>query len=390
MMLLLVLALSCTCCGKNKTEESTGDPAVQTTAVEEGTSDQTGAETDAQGVTAAESAAPSGEESTGAASAETTATEEKRKNETTAAKSTEADIFTADEDYWYKASEPVSVEWVTYTDTDGLFTMQIPKDWIVTSQGSVLGRVILAFDPENFCRQVVYCDCLQGYTNQETAKLVKDQAGIDINVFTTVKELISEAGRNTFNYTDFTVIEDVGTSATGEVYQGTLYSNGTQVECLATAHLTRTEGVYVGSTLVELIFGDGFQMITTEPEEFSDWAPVLSKCMASITFTDKFWSGRASEWAQIQGTEMGITKESNNIKALQECKWDDRTNDYDIRAQEARDIAYGFERYLDTVTGDVYRAVPGVMDAYTGTRYQRVTAGSAEYNKSIIGYICKD
>ena len=57
-----------------------------------------------------------------------------------------------DDDLVLKPTAAQSVTYVTYTQPDGDFTMQIPAGWEVTTTGDYISYVLVAYDPANAAR----------------------------------------------------------------------------------------------------------------------------------------------------------------------------------------------------------------------------------------------
>ena len=69
--------------------------------------------------------------------------------------------------------------------------------------------------------------------------------------------------------------------------------------------------------------------------------------------------------------------------------WNQRQASYDRISQAYSDATLGYDRYYDTVTGDVYRVEYGIMDGYNGDRYQLISENSDLYSLPVTGYIYK-
>ena len=67
--------------------------------------------------------------------------------------------------------------------------------------------------------------------------------------------------------------------------------------------------------------------------------------------------------------------------------WEKRTNSHDIIRQRESDATLGYDRVVDTQTGKIYRVDTGLMDGYSGSRYEILESGSSLYNEPVDGYI---
>ena len=65
--------------------------------------------------------------------------------------------------------------------------------------------------------------------------------------------------------------------------------------------------------------------------------------------------------------------------------WESRNTSQDILSQKQSDATLGYERVIDTDTGEIYKAYNGFMDDYSGTRFEAIT--DAQYAEPTSGYI---
>ncbi|MCR5109111.1 MAG: hypothetical protein K6B28_13230, partial [Lachnospiraceae bacterium] len=77
---------------------------------------------------------------------------------------------------------------------------------------------------------------------------------------------------------------------------------------------------------------------------------------------------------------------SDQIRDMIMESYDSRNTTYDVISQKNSDATLGYERVLDTETGDYYRAENGFSDWYDGQRYKPVDDDDA-YLSPIEGYI---
>ena len=67
--------------------------------------------------------------------------------------------------------------------------------------------------------------------------------------------------------------------------------------------------------------------------------------------------------------------------------WEQRSGSYDITMQQQSDAILGYDRIIDTKTGETYRASLSFLDTFDGDRYQKVPDRSPLYNQALAGYI---
>ena len=127
--------------------------------------------------------------------------------------------------------------------------------------------------------------------------------------------------------------------------------------------------------------------MTAPDAEFTEWQPVLDKCLASLKFSDAFIKGFNQEEATLKATIIANQKVYDSISDMIMDTWQKRSNSYDIISQKRSDATLGYERVYDTETGETYKAYNGFTDEYKGNRYKPVTDDM--YTKPTSGYIEK-
>jgi len=127
--------------------------------------------------------------------------------------------------------------------------------------------------------------------------------------------------------------------------------------------------------------------MTTPDEEFNNWQSILDYCLSTLEFSEEFVNGFNKEESSIMNTIQANQKVYNKISDSIMSSWEARNNSYDIMSQKQSDATLGYERVVDTETGDIYKAYNGFTDDYTGNRYQPIE--DSQYTESIAGYIEK-
>ena len=63
--------------------------------------------------------------------------------------------------------------------------------------------------------------------------------------------------------------------------------------------------------------------------------------------------------------------------------WENRNKSQDIISQKQSDATMGFERVMDTETGEIYQTDDGFTDWYDGERYTAIT--DDQYTEAVVG-----
>ena len=211
------------------------------------------------------------------------------------------------------ASESAStVEYDTYEQPDGYFTMQIPKGWAVQTGGDFISYIIDVYDLAQPQREIYIQLCGTGFQSAEGAALAQNYNASGETLF-----VMPEA--TTLSYFEgwyqglggsFQLLETLG----GESNNALLYGeatlpNGTQTEGVYSAVVSSLEYNY-GINL-SMTMGQNVRVLTTAPGELDAWLPTLSACADSIQFSELFQNKRAENWSQVLGTSASLSASWN-------------------------------------------------------------------------------
>ena len=224
------------------------------------------------------------------------------------------------------ASESAStVEYDTYEQPDGYFTMQIPKGWAVQTGGDFISYIIDVYDLAQPQREIYIQLCGTGFQSAEGAALAQNYNASGETLF-----VMPEA--TTLSYFEgwyqglggsFQLLETLG----GESNNALLYGeatlpNGTQTEGVYSAVVSSLEYNY-GINL-SMTMGQNVRVLTTAPGELDAWLPTLSACADSIQFSELFQNKRAENWSQVLGTSASLSASWNAMTDQMMALWEAR------------------------------------------------------------------
>ena len=198
------------------------------------------------------------------------------------------------------------------------------------------------------------------------------------------------------DYSDFTLIQNFGASVFGGdllrasfvdtnkqkvqgVFTATVRDPGKQMVAQNVMNPLGTQ-IDVGA----LIVYDAF-FITAPENEMINWEPVLNKSLSTLTYSQSFISAHQKALAAERQTSKMISNYANKISDGIMDSWNKRQTSYDITSQKRSDATLGYDRIVDTDTGEIYQVTNGAMDHYDGTRYKM--AADSDYTKPIAGTI---
>ena len=290
-----------------------------------------------------------------------------------------------DDDLVLKPTAAQSVTYVTYTQPDGDFTMQIPAGWEVTTTGDYISYVLVAYDPANAARGLLIQLTGVGFQSADAVVLMEQSYGVHFPVMPEATTKGYFESWHTEVGGTFTVLENLGKLGDAEVLHARAVINGVEMEGLYTASVASLEynmGINLSMTL-----GTGIQMLTAPVGELRAWLPVLSTCAGSLQFSEAFMQARQVQWQQTMGMSQRLSQDWQETSDGLMDAWQRRSDSMDIQMQEQSDATLGYDQVVDTETGKVYRVADGLMDSYDGTRLQRLEDHSPLYQQPLAGSI---
>ena len=164
--------------------------------------------------------------------------------------------------------------------------------------------------------------------------------------------------------------------------------------------MQRSEGLFTatfteGISMMDPGYDCGFYIlyningITAPYGMLVEYEEVLRKIIGSIAYTEDFVNTAMRNQQTVFENAMQINQIMQQTSQIIVDGWNDRQKTYDRISQAYSDSTLGYDRYYDTVTGEVYRVEYGVMDNYTGDRYQLIENDSDLYSLPVSGYVFK-
>lgn len=299
----------------------------------------------------------------------------------------------ANADVMITPSAAKSVTFETYTDPDGYFNISIPSGWQVSTFNAAdpifFGLIIV--DPEDDCRGICVMRAALGYQT-ETAKQLLDiydasgtlSSALMYLPVPTPEGVLRSIVTSANGGGSFDVKENLGSAYGLDIFHAAAETpEGKQVEGIFGCQTTTID---YGFNAV-LTLASGVNWIQAPAADFPEWEPVLSRCLASLKFSESFENLRAQSWAQVLGATQYISESWDQVSDSIMSSWENRSGSYDITMQQQSDAILGYDRIVDTETGETYRASLSFLDNFDGDRYQKVPDGSPLYNQALAGYI---
>ena len=284
---------------------------------------------------------------------------------------------------------------VPYSCTE--FSMDIPEGWTVRSSAMYTGmfHAIHVFDPEKPVNQIFFMLKMEPMFPDENSRammaLSSDLFGkypILTNVSTQgVFEIFpqfADAMNATADYADIQTpyIADFSVTESFESTQG--MSSVSISPAILRADFTQDgtagEGMFTAD-VVPFAMGTGMgyysvynlTVLSAEKGTFQDWQPTLSKSLSSLDYTREFQSFAMSQSNQAADTSQSLSQSASEMSDSIMSSWENRNKSQDIMSQKQSDATLGYERIVDTETGEIYKIDNGFTDWYDGSRYKAIS-----------------
>lgn len=284
---------------------------------------------------------------------------------------------------------------VPYSCTE--FSMDIPEGWTVRSSAMYTGmfHAIHVFDPEKPVNQIFFMLKMEPMFPDENSRammaLSSDLFGkypILTNVSTQgVFEIFpqfADAMNATADYADIQTpyIADFSVTESFESTQGmsSVAISPAILRADFTQDGTAGEGMFTAD-VVPFAMGTGMgyysvynlTVISAEKDTFQDWQPTLSKSLSSLDYTREFQSFAMSQSNQGVATSQSLSQSASEMSDSIMSSWENRNKSQDIMSQKQSDATLGYERIVDTETGEIYKIDNGFTDWYDGSRYKAIS-----------------
>ena len=324
-----------------------------------------------------------------------TALDEEEGEETASSTAADSQTETAVEDNWTVVPLASAQELVPYSCTE--FSMNIPEGWNVRSSAMYTGmfHAIHVFDPENPVNQIFFMLKMEPLFPDENSRamlaLSSELLGsypVLTNVSTQgVFEIFPQIADALMATPDYTEVQapHIAEFAVTESFESTQGMSSVAISpSILRADFTQDgtagEGMFTAD-VVPFAMGTGMgyysvynlTVLSAEKGTFQDWQPTLSKVLSSLNYTPEFQSFAMSQSNQAASTSQSLSQSASEMSDSIMSSWENRNRSQDIMSQKQSDATLGYERIVDTETGNIYKIDNGFTDWYDGSRYKSIT-----------------
>ena len=314
-----------------------------------------------------------------------------------------------------KESRAAKQPLATFRDPKGNFTMQVPRDWVVSSGGFDLLHWIHACDPkkpELGVFVLLKTECL--LMNRTSKRFYWDKRGFglyamfaDMIVVEKVEDFFAQfqafcafaakweksyAGFAFPQIADFELVEKKpARTAMSRVARDDALLRGTFTDPLTKR---RGEGLFTGTLCPGIVMTGNvgcnvmynISGVTAPEGELGEWAATLAKVLGSVRYSEAFEATAARD-AQIRAA--GSAKLAQTLQETSDLVvrgWEERQKGFDARVGKRSDATLGYERVVEKDSGKVYRAYNGFLDG-SEARKRFQAAPDEAYSRPIAGTI---
>lgn len=301
---------------------------------------------------------------------------------------------TSVEDSWTVVPLTSSQELVPYSCTE--FSMNIPEGWIVQSSPMYVGmyHAVRAYDPEHPANQVFFMLKMEPLFADENTRAMMalsapwmelcpvltnvSTAGV-FEVFPQIGAALSATSEYATdqvpNIENFSIVESFESQSSMSsvaiapaVLRGTFTQDGEEGEGMMSADVVPfAPGTGMGYYSVY-----NLTVISAEKDTFQDWQPVLNNVLSSLNYTQEFINFANSQSDQAAATAQSLSQSASEMSDSIMTSWENRNKSQDIMSQKQSDATLGYERIVDTETGNIYKIDDGFTDWYDGPRYKPI------------------
>ena len=299
------------------------------------------------------------------------------------------------EDSWTVVPLASAQELVPYSCTE--FSMNIPEGWTVEAAPAAAGmfHAIRVYDPACPVNQILFQIKMQPLFQSEDARALMAVNFPDMQRCPVLYDVSTEGFFSIFSdyAASFELEPAMGTFRMPDiqnfVVQESFAGNGQMSSVAVSSNVIRATFTQNGAEgegmfSVELVpfaieSGFGYYMaynivaITAEKDSFQNWEDMLSRSLGSIDYSQEFVSYAMSQSDQTVATSQQLSQAASEMSDSIMSSWENRNKSQDIMSQKQSDATMGYERIVDTETGNIYKIDNGFTDWYDGPRYKSIT-----------------
>lgn len=124
-------------------------------------------------------------------------------------------------------------------------------------------------------------------------------------------------------------------------------------------------------------------IVSAEKGMFQNWEDILTRSLGSLDYSGSYTSSAMAQSDAAMRQSQQLSQSANEMQDAIMSSWESRNTSQDIISQKQSDATMGFERVMDTETGEIYQTDNGFTDWYDGERYTAIT--DDQYTEAVVG-----
>ena len=124
-------------------------------------------------------------------------------------------------------------------------------------------------------------------------------------------------------------------------------------------------------------------IVSAEKGMFQNWEDILTRSLGSLDYSGSYTSSAMAQSDAAMRQSQQLSQSANEMQDAIMSSWENRNTSQDIISQKQSDATMGFERVMDTETGEIYQTDDGFTDWYDGERYTAIT--DDQYTEAVVG-----
>ena len=281
------------------------------------------------------------------------------------------------------------------------FSMEIPQGWIVESTQTIAGmqHAIRVYDPECPVNQILFLLKAEPFYMDETIQYLFSTYGEEWGAFPVLQDASVEGLFRVFpqyaaaigaqpaystirlpEIEDFSQLDNYVQTEESSMIYAEFKQDGMEGEGMFSADLEpfalpqMGTGYYMAYNVIA---------VTAEKNTFQNWEEILTKSLSTLDYAQSFVNYAMGQSDQQVETSGQLSQAAAQMSDCIMSSWENRNKSDDIMRQKQSDAILGYERVMDTETGEIYRTENGFTDWYDGKRYQSIT--DEQYTEAVKG-----
>ena len=158
----------------------------------------------------------------------------------------------------------------------------------------------------------------------------------------------------------------------------------TETVCLSVRHMCSVELVpFPIPGLGGYYMAYSTTIVSAEKGMFRNWEDILTRSLGSLDYSGSYTSSAMAQSDAAMRQSQQLRQSANEMQDAIMSSWESRNTSQDIISQKQSDATMGFERVMDTETGEIYQTDNGFTDWYDEERYKAIT--DDQYTEAVVG-----